>query len=358
MRVLERYHPRIRPEDQKELISVIVTACNVADYIEKSVRSVCAQTYRNLEILVVDDGSTDATGRICDGLAGEDARIRVIHKKNGGVADARNEGMRAVRGSYIGFVDGDDWIDPDMYEQMLGTMREQKADAAICRYRQVHSTGTLDESQDRVIVFEGQEALQHYVWETRDFVIQNATWNKLYKKEMLEGLLFPTGRLYEDILFTTKALSRVECCVYLDTALYNYIIDREGSIMNAWINERTFTDHIPAYREKTAFLRSIGRDDLAKVHDYFTCKRLLLFYHQVEGSNLPEKDRYLAKLGQILRDGREAYTAACTCPQADARDGKWLKLFFKSPARYSRRVRIEERVVIPCKVKIKRLLRR
>lgn len=358
MRVLERYHPQIGPEDQKELISVIVAAYNIADYIEKGIRSVCAQTYRNLEILVVDDGSTDATGRICDRLALEDARLQVIHKENGGLADARNAGMRAARGSYIGFVDGDDWIDPDMYERMLGAMQEQRADAAVCRYRQIHSASTLDESQDRVIVFAGQEALQHYVWETREFAIQNAAWNKLYKKEILEGLLFPTGRFYEDIVFTTKALSRVGCCVYLDTAFYNYIIDREGSIMNARINERTFTDHIPAYFEKTAFLRSIGREDLAKAHDYFICKRLLLFYHQVEESSLPDRDRYLAKLGQILRDGQETYTAACTCPQADARDGKLLKLFFKSPARYSRRVRIEERVVIPCKVKIKRLLRR
>lgn len=357
MKVLEQYHPQIRPEDQKELISVIVAAYNIADYIEKGVRSVCAQTYRNLEILVVDDGSTDTTGSICDRLAMEDMRIRVIHKKNGGLADARNAGMQAAAGSYIGFMDGDDWIDPDMYEKMLGAMKEQKADAAICRYRQVHRTYTLDESQDRVIVFAGQEALQHYVWETREFAIQNAAWNKLYKKEILAGLLFPTGKLYEDIVFTTRALGRVGCCVYLDTACYNYIIDREGSIMNAQINERTFTDHIPAYYEKTAFLRSIGRTDLASVHDYFICKRLLLFYHQVEESDLPGRDRYLAKLRQALWDGREAYLAACECPQADPRDRKKLKLFLRSPARYSRRVRMEERLVNPCKVKIKRLLR-
>ena len=358
MRILEQYHPQIGQEDQTELISVIVAAYNIADYIEKGVRSVCAQTYRNLEILVVDDGSTDMTGSICDRLAEEDKRIRVIHKKNGGLADARNAGLQAAGGSYIGFIDGDDWIDPDMYEKMLGAMREQKADAAVCRYRQVHSAYTLDESQDRVVVFAGQEALQHYVWESKEFAIQNAAWNKLYKKEILADLLFPTGKLYEDIVFTTRALSRVRCCVYLDTACYNYIIDREGSIMNAQINERTFTDHIPAYDEKTAFLRSIGRADLAKVHDYFVCKRLLLFYHQVEEGELPDRDRYLEKFRQILGNGRESYMAACACPQADPRDAKKLKLFLRSPARYSRRIRIEERVVIPCKVKIKRLLHR
>ncbi len=270
MKVIEHYQPAVLQEDNQTLcISVIITAYNIEAYIERGIRSVCGQTYRNLEIIVVDDGSTDATGRLCDRLAAQDRRIQVLHKANGGPADARNAGIARSRGSLIGFVDGDDWIDPDMYEKLLGALLDQQADIAICRYRQVHRTHTEDASTDRAVVFEGQEALQCYVEERKEYAIQNAAWNKLYRREILEGVSFPAGKWYEDILFATTALSRADRCVYLDTACYNYIIDREGSIMNTQINPRTFTDQIPAYLEKTKFLQALGRQDLADVHHYF-----------------------------------------------------------------------------------------
>ena len=359
MRVLEQYHPSpISTDDQSDLISVIVAAYNIADYIERGVNSVRNQTYRNLEIIVVDDGSTDDTGAICDRIASKDPRIQVIHKENGGLSETRNVGIAEAKGDYIAFVDGDDWIDPDMYEKMIGALKEQRADLAICRYRQVYQTYTADQSVDRAILFEGQEALQYYVQETKEYAIQNAAWNKLYKKEILDNLFFPVGKWYEDIMFTTTVLSRAERCVYLDTAYYNYIIDREGSIMNAQINSRTFTDQIPAYYEKTEFLKKLGRQDLADIHDYFFYKRLLLFYSRLEKMDIPDRDKFLAKLTQIIRDNREHYARAYSCPVADSRDYKKMKLFLKSPARYSRRIQWEEQVVIPLKVKVKRFLKR
>ena len=359
MRILEKYHPsKIDQDDQADLISVIVAAYNIAGYIEKGVNSVCSQTYRNLEIIVVDDGSTDDTGDLCDRMAAEDERIQVIHKKNGGLAEARNVGIAKAKGSYIAFVDGDDWIDSDMYEKMLGALKEQHADVAVCRYRQVYKTHTEDGSVDRAVLFEGQEALQYYVQETKEYAIQNAAWNKLYKKEIIIGLAFPVGKWYEDIMFTTTVLSRAQRCIYLDTAYYNYIIDREGSIMNAQINSRTFTDQIPTYYEKTEFLKELGRQDLADIHDYFFYKRLLLFYNQLEKTNTPDKDRFLEQLTRIIRENSMRYETAFDCPVADPRDYKKMKLFLKSPARYSRRVRLEERVIIPVKAKIKGILGR
>ena len=359
MKVLEQYHPsKINADDQNDLISVIVPAYNIADYIERGVNSVRSQTYRNLEIIVVDDGSTDKTGAICDRIASEDRRVQVIHNVNGGPAEARNVGIARARGSYIGFVDGDDWIDSDMYEKMLSSLKEQQADIAICRYRRVYKTHTEDQSVDRAILFEGQEALQYYVQETEEYDIQNAAWNKLYKREILANITFPAGKWYEDIMFATMALSHADRCIYLDTACYNYIIDREGSIMNTQINPRTFTDQIPAYYEKTKFLKELGRQDLADIHDYFFYKRLLLFYSRVEKADLPGKDNFLKQLTHIIRDNRDNYARAYACPVANPRDFKKMKLFLKSPARYSRRIRWEERVVIPLKVKIKGILRK
>ncbi len=357
MKILEHYRPAgIREEAQKDLISVIVTAYNIAAYIERGVGSVCAQTYRNLEIIVVDDGSTDDTGVICDRLAAKDSRVQVIHKENGGPAEARNRGIAIAKGSYIGFVDGDDWIDPDMYEKMLGALQEQGADLAICRYRQVYKTHTEDASVDRAVLFQGQEALQYYVQETKEYAIQNAAWNKLYKKEILTGIAFPVGKWYEDIMFATMALARAECCIYLDTACYNYIIDREGSIMNTQINPRTFTDQIPAYYEKTAFLKGLGRQDLADIHDYFFYKRLLLFYDQMEKSGRADKETYLNKITKVIMENQEHYDPAFGCPVADPRDGRKMRLFLKSPRRYSRRIHIEEQLIIPLKVKVKKML--
>ena len=358
MRVLEWYHPdKINTEDQTDLISVIVPAYNIADYVERGINSVRNQTYRNLEIIVVDDGSTDGTGELCDRIAYEDVRVQVIHKENSGPAEARNVGIARAKGTYIGFVDGDDWIDPDMYEKMLSALKEQHADIAICRYRQVYKDHTEDQSVDRAVLFEGQEALQFYVQETKEYDIQNAAWNKLYRKEILANISFPVGKWYEDIMFATMVLSRADRCIYLDTACYNYIIDREGSIMNTQINPRTFTDQIPAYYEKTKFLKELGRQDLADIHDYFFYKRLLLFYSRLEKTDIPERDAYMERLTQIIRDNREHYERAYGCPVADPRDYKKMKLFLKSPARYSRKIRLEERVIIPMKVKIKGIMR-
>ena len=355
MEILERYRPpKLHKEEQAELISVIVTAYNIEAYIERGVRSVCKQTYSNLEIIVVDDGSTDATGRICDGLAGEDARVRVIHKENEGPAQARNVGTAEAKGRYIGYVDGDDWIDADMYEKLLGALLDQRADIAICRYRQVSRTHTLDESVDRAVLFEGQEALACYVEERKECEIQNAAWNKLYRREILDDVTFPAGQWYEDIMFATAALARANRCIYLDTALYNYIIDREDSIMNCRINSRTFTDQIPAYYEKTELLQTLGREDLALTHDYFFYKRLLLFYWEL--SKVEDGETYMLRLQEILLKDRKRAEEAFLSPIADARDRKKLRLFYRSPHAYCKKLRWDEQVVIPCKVKVKRIL--
>ncbi len=355
---LENYRPP-KPMNNEGLLSVIVTAYNIEAYIERGVRSVCGQTYSHLEIIVVDDGSTDDTGKICDALAKEDKRILVIHKENEGPAQARNVGTARAKGSYIGFVDGDDWIDADMYEKLLGALVDKRADIAICRYRQVSRTQTLDESTDKAVLFEGQEALACYVEEREECAIQNAAWNKLYKREILDQVSFPAGKWYEDIMFATAALAHANRCIYLDTALYNYIIDREGSIMNRRINPRTFTDQIPAYYEKTKFLQSLGREDLALTHDYFFYKRLLLFYGELEKNvGNGEDGAYRKQIEAILGKDRKRAAEAFRSPIADPRDKRKLALFYKSPQLYCRKLRWEEQVVIPLKVRVKRMLGR
>ena len=204
MKILQNYHPaQMFQSEHMPLVSVIVAAYNIENYIKRGVSSVLLQTYRNLEVIVVDDGSTDNTGVICDELAACDERLQVIHQSNEGPSKARNRGMVVAKGDFIGFVDGDDFIDETMYEVMVNALLENGADLAICRYRQVHKDHTEDASLDRAVVFEGMEALQAYVEEQKQFAIQNAVWNKLYRRELLTTIRFPEGKWYEDIMFAT-----------------------------------------------------------------------------------------------------------------------------------------------------------
>lgn len=358
MKVLEPYKPvKIPEKEQKNMISLIVAVYNIEEYVKRCVISILEQSYRNLEIILVDDGSTDSSGQICDGFARKDRRIRVLHKPNGGLADARNAGLAIAKGSYIGFVDGDDWIDKEMYEKMLGAMLEQHADMAVCRYRRIYKDRTEDASTDKVILLEDGETLQVYVEERKEYDIQNAAWNKLYRKEVLKNLSFPTGKWYEDIVFTTKAISRAKSCVYLDTACYNYIIDREGSIMNTQINSRTFTDQIPAYREKTEFLQSLGRQDLADTHDYFFYKRLLLFYDQLYHDKGLDRKKFISDIISIIHENvdhdREHYERVYRCSVANPNEKRKMDLFLKSPWLYRVVMAVNKAVILPLKLKLR-----
>ena len=222
MRKLEKFTPLPIPEEeQTDKISVIVAVYNIEAYLEKCVRSLRNQTYRNLQIILVDDGATDGCPAICDRLAEEDGRIQVIHKKNGGLSDARNAGIAAADGEYIAFVDGDDWIETDMYEKLLSAARQFDTPLAVCRYRKIYRNREVDASTGAAVVFDGQEALESFLMEEDDICIQNAAWNKLYRRELMGELRFPTGKYYEDIVYTTMLLARSPKTVYLDLALYN-----------------------------------------------------------------------------------------------------------------------------------------
>lgn len=157
MQKIEHFSFRPIPEqEQTDLISVIVAVYNIEAYLEKCVRSIREQTYRNLQIILVDDGSTDGCPGLCDRLAGEDDRIQVIHKENGGLSDARNAGTGQALGSYIAFVDGDDWIEKDMYEGLLSAARQFDAPLAVCRYRKIYRDRAVDESTGAAVYMEGR----------------------------------------------------------------------------------------------------------------------------------------------------------------------------------------------------------
>lgn len=334
--------------DTNYKISVIVAVYRVEAYLEKCVRSILNQTYPNLEVILVDDGSDDGCPALCDRLAGEDGRIRVIHKENGGLSDARNAGTEAATGDYIAYVDGDDWIEPDMYEQMLAAMLEFHAPLCACNYKRVYRDRVEDQGDESAVLFTGSEMLESFLAEEEAIQIQNAAWNKLYERRLLEEgepLRFPRGRLYEDIVYTTKLLSRIDGGIYVNRTFYHYILEREGSIMNQSGGEKIFRHQIPAYEEKEAFLRSIGREDLAWEHRYFFYQRLLQYYDAWSGR--PEEKGRRKEIEDRIRAGKKDFSKIYSCPAAKRIEQKKAELFVISPALYRWFVWGLEKVVFP-----------
>lgn len=352
MKIIENYCPkRIPREEQNEVISVIVAIYNVAAYLDRAILSLINQTYRNLEIILVDDGSTDDCGKICDKYAAQDVRIKVIHKKNGGLFSSRNVGIENATGTYLAFLDGDDWLETDMYEKMLSAMREHGAELAVCRYKWVYEDRTVDISTGKAALMDGQEVLAKYLEEDDAYQIQNAAWNKLYKRSLVGELRFPE-RLYEDMLYTIKLLNKPAKSIYLDRAYHNYMCDRNTSIMNRGMNEKIFSDLIPSLYERSIFLREIGREDLALLQDYYMYKRLLLFYTAASRSKKKEKKEYKRLLETHLREPeRSTYDAIFSIPQANPHEYQKLKIFLFSPQLYRMAMWLNDKFVIPIKTK-------
>ena len=226
--------------EHNPLISVIVPVHNVAAYLPRCVDSILAQSYANLQIILVDDGSTDDSGKICEEYAKKDTRIQVIHQKNGGLSSARNAGLDAASGQYIGFVDSDDWIEPEMYEKMLALMECNEAQIVCAgRYDVDGDTGrkTIGLCPKQQTCVTGEElAGRIFLWDHCD----SSACDKLYRRALFDGIRYPEGRTCEDVPVTYRLALKAERVVLCDKPFYNYY-HRSGSISKgAGISEKTF----------------------------------------------------------------------------------------------------------------------
>ena len=219
-----------------DLISVIVPIHKVEEYLDRCVRSIAEQTYSDLEIILVDDGSPDGCPAICDAWAEKDARIKVIHKENGGLSDARNAGMAIATGEYVAFIDSDDSIEPDFIQKLYDAITEYNADVAECAVLYVDESGnTLRERNSAPMTEMGKiEALRHLVLE--DGVYQTV-WNKLYRREVVADIPFAVGKYHEDEFWTYQVFDRIEKLAVVHDSLYNYL-QRGSSIIGVGYNIR------------------------------------------------------------------------------------------------------------------------
>ncbi len=204
----------------KPLISIVVPVYNVENYILKCLNSLIKQNYKQIEIILVDDGSTDESGKICDEFKEKDDRIRVFHKKNGGLSSARNYGIKKAKGDIIAFVDSDDYVKDGFVLDLYRGMQAGNADIVICGY---------NNEKPKNETISGKEATIRLL--TKQENIDIISWNKLYKKKLFtdNNIIFPEGKKHEDTLTTYKLMSKAKKVTYIDESLYIYV-ERKGSI--------------------------------------------------------------------------------------------------------------------------------
>jgi len=214
----------------KSLVSIIVPVYNTQDYLKRCVDSLQKQTYPNLEIILMDDGSTDNSLDICRKFAEADARIKVISHPNRGVGAVRNAGLACVRGEYVAFVDSDDWVEPDMYESLLGVMVSERADMVCCsHFREMENKSELSNAiGNSKVILTREEAFE--ALRVGKFVL-NFLWDKLFRREVLSDVVFPEKRQFEDLIVSGQWLYNVSKVVYLPLPKYHYAI-RSNSLTN------------------------------------------------------------------------------------------------------------------------------
>ena len=221
----------------REKISVIIPIYNSEKYLDRCIQSAVQQVYPNLEILLVDDGSVDSSGKLCDEWQEKDHRIRVIHKENGGLSDARNAGLDAATGDYIAFLDSDDYLAPDMLQNLFSAAKAADAKISICNFLYVDEDGRPLSWRNRTFpirdeVISGLEAVDRTMMDEEKGWYYVTAWNKLYRKELFSDIRFPFGKIHEDEFIAHHLLGKCDRIACIRSVGY-YYVQRPGSIIHS-----------------------------------------------------------------------------------------------------------------------------
>lgn len=245
-----------------ELISVIVPVYNAEKYLDRCIRSIVNQTYQNLEIILIDDGSSDYSSAICDQWAEKDERIRVFHQVNRGISAARNSGISVSGGNYILMVDSDDYLSVSMIAFMYSSMRKENADLAVCdfyRGKDEEYEFVYDEKKANEMI-DGKEAMERIYLDEHKTLQYVVPWGKLYKKSLFDQVRYPEGRIFEDIYVTHQLLSRCRKIVVIPQIL-TYYYANPSSIMNSRFHVKKL-DYLPALKNRIDFFKSHDLQEL------------------------------------------------------------------------------------------------
>lgn len=304
------------------LISIIVPVYGVEEYLNQCLESVVNQTYTNLEIILVDDGSKDNCPAMCDDWANKDSRIKVVHKENGGLSSARNAGLDIFTGEYVAFVDSDDWVDEKYCEILYKNLIDNNVDISVIGVWKAYE----DRNEDTTKFFKertisGEQALHDFLYMSPD--LAGGTWDKLFKRELWMDLRFPEGLNAEDRYTHAVLYSKIDKLHFDPTPLYFYRY-RENSICTSDVNPHTF-DRIKVVEKAIDYLESINYSD-QKALDYFKMKG----YHDIlyklvsikaDKKYIKEYKKYTRKYWKKTIKNKEVpkgfkikYTCSCVAP--------------------------------------------
>lgn len=298
-----------------EKISIIAPVYQVEKYIGQCIESVINQTFKNFELILIDDGSKDKSGNICDEYAKRDKRIHVVHTENKGAASARNRGLDLATGKYIAFVDGDDYLAENMLDKLYKVITQENCDVVVCDFLNLHANPDKDFSlQLSDSKVSGREILSH-LKNQKNYGVWTIVWNKLYKKEILKDLRFPEGKYFEDEIFSDQLYLRCnEVQVISDVLYYHRVL--ETSTMNTQ-KIRNYLDLIDAFQLRiNLYLENrLPDDEVYKVlvymlEPYTKCAKADFMENDKE--RLKQAKRFIRKSSRILIKKRLSFIKKCS----------------------------------------------
>ena len=302
---------------QDILVSVIVPVYKVEAYLGRCVDSILAQTHRDLEVILVDDGSPDRCGAICDEYAEKDPRVCVIHKENGGLSSARNAGIDIAKGEYLEFVDSDDWIEPDAVESLLSAALQHQVDLVIGgRWDVKEKTGekTVGLCPERTETVPAEEAVRRiFRWENCD----SAAWDKLYHRRLFRQIRYPYGVICEDVPVTYLIAFDAGRVTFLSKPIYNYL-HRQGSITYSAVSEKNF--HLSRHTEKILPYIQKEHPGLGREARYLRVRSLIYAVQSVDIASREDQKRFAQLCGAERKNLRKQLMFILCCPWFSRRE--------------------------------------
>lgn len=287
-----------------DVVTVVIPVYNVEHYLRECLESVVNQTYQNLQIILVDDGSTDSSTIICDEYALRDKRIRVIHKDNGGLSDARNKGIDLANGEYITFIDSDDVVEQDMIEYLMHLISRYNADISVCQAQYISDSGLLlkkpySEIKEKKVI-NALNCIHEFLYGQE---IGTVAWRKLYKRSLFQEIRYPVGRYHEDVFTTYKLVAISDSIAIGSEAKYLYRI-RPSSIMRSPFSPKHL-DLVVGKREMARFIENKFPDSIELAYASIIYAANKCVYRMGE-SNSTER-RYIKYLQCVYRKYEKYY---------------------------------------------------
>lgn len=315
------------------LISVIVPVYQVEEYLERCVKSILSQTYKNLEVILVDDGSPDQCPAICDACAEKDVRVKVLHQENKGLSGARNAGIDAASGEYLAFVDSDDYVSPHFIEELYQLLQDTGCAIGQCRFSYVKGDGLVEEGDSAFCIYRGESLMEQLYGPEEKATCFVVAWNKLYRAELFKetGIRYPEGRIHEDEAITYRLFHEAKKLAFLDRALYGYYTENGDSITSVFSAKRL--QWLTAHEERIAFFKKNGYEKLLPAAYRKLCDACITFYFRCT-----EQVKDAEELKKELRKRLETYRAngAAWIAALPLKTRMGYELFSMSPGLYAK----------------------